>query len=97
LYAGVESTVPYDLDQICAAFAPKPLVVLHPAYDRFAPAGPFAEFRKTVAGAYAAANAGDRFVVTEPDTYNQFDEDTQKVLLEAMAAFSGAKTGKKGD
>ncbi|NLV40413.1 MAG: hypothetical protein GXY15_04195 [Candidatus Hydrogenedentes bacterium] len=97
LYAGAEQTVPYDLDQICAAFAPKPLVVLHPVFDRFAPAAPFAAFRKTVAGAYAAANAGDRFVVAEPDTYNQFDEDTQQVLLEAMAPFSGAKTGKKGD
>jgi len=93
LYAGTEAAVPYDLDQICAAFAPKPLVMLHPAFDRFAPAAPFAAFRKTVANAYAAADAGDRFVVAEPDTYNQFDEDTQKVLLEAMAKLSGVKAG----
>lgn len=35
--------------------------------------------------------------MAEPDTYNQFDEDTQKVLLEKMANLSGARAGKKGD
>lgn len=95
LYAGNEAAVPYDLDTLCAVLAPKPLVMVHPTFDRFAPAAPFAKFRDSVAAAYEGAGAGSRFAVAEPPTYNHFDESTQRVLLEQMAALGGAKPARR--
>lgn len=87
-YSGKESRTPYDLDEILAAWIPKPLVMITPLYDRFAPKEKadlvFANLNK----AYNATNAGNRFVRLSPETYNHFDDTVQRLAVEAMKPFA---------
>ena len=86
LFAGQETRIPYDLDELLSLAAPKPLLLVHPKFDRFAPQGPFEEFEKTLASLYKGLGHPERFTVVQPDTYNQFNEDVQKVVIPALAA-----------
>ncbi len=87
VFVGQEKRVPYDLDEIMKAQAPKPLVLVTPKYDRF---GPTPEMDQTVVSLkepYAALNAAENLVRVSPDMYNHFDVSMQRVLLDAMNAF----------
>jgi pimeloyl-ACP methyl ester carboxylesterase len=85
LFAGNETRIPYDLDGLLALAAPKPLLLVHPKHDRFAPAGPFNAFAARMKAVYTAMRKTDSLVVVEPGTYNQFNEDVQKEVIAAMA------------
>ncbi len=85
LFAGREAHVPYDLDEALAALAPKPLVLITPTRDRFAPPETMDAAADAIAAAYAEVHADDRFVRVSPPAYNHFGQQTQEILLEAMA------------
>ncbi len=89
LFAGQESRIPYDLDELLAAQAPKPLVLLTPLWDRFAPPALMDQAASIVRESYAALNAEDRFVRLSPKQYNHFDGAMQRELLEAMGSLMG--------
>ena len=84
LFAGKETRVPYDLDDLLVAAAPRPLLLVHPGHDRFAPVAPFKAFTDRMAALYKAAGKPENLVILEPDTYNQFNEDVQKEVIAAM-------------
>ncbi len=87
VFAGHEKRIPYDLDDILKAQAPKPLVLITPKYDRFAPATKMALAAESIEKAYVTVNAGDKLVRVSPNMYNHFDVTTQRVLIDAMEAF----------
>jgi pimeloyl-ACP methyl ester carboxylesterase len=90
LFEGQETRIPYDLDEILALAAPKPLLLVHPKFDRFAPGGPFAAFKDRMGAVYKSAGKAENLVVVEPNTYNQFNEEVQKEVVAAMnGAFGG--------
>ncbi len=87
VFSGQEKRVPYDLDEILKAQAPKPLVLVTPKYDRFAPVPKMDHPVKSLEEVYAAMNASDNLVRVSPEKYNHFDFTMQRVLIDAMEAF----------
>ena len=86
LFAGMEGRIPYDLDNLAACIAPKPLLVVHPTLDRFAPPEEFGKFRKALEDVYKKADASALLTIYESHTYNQFDGDLQESILVEMEA-----------
>lgn len=84
VFSGKEAHVPYDLDEILAAHAPKPLVLVTPALDRFAPKDKADLAFAYVADSYAASEAEARLLRVSPAKYNHFDVGMQRVLLDEM-------------
>lgn len=87
VFSGKEKRIPYDLDEILAAQTPKPLVMITPKYDRFAPEAQARAVIATLEQAYAACNAKDKFLSVVPDKYNHFDDSMQAILIESMESF----------
>ena len=84
LFAGNEARIPYDLDEALAGLAPKPLVLITPTHDRFAPPDKMDKAVEAIQRRYAAASAEDKFVRVSPKAYNHFDNKIQAELIEAM-------------
>ena len=89
LFAGMETRIPYDLDEALAALAPKPLVLVTPTHDRFAPSEKMDEAVAAIQRQYAAENAESKLVRVTPQKYNHFDGSMQTVLLDAMLPLIG--------
>jgi pimeloyl-ACP methyl ester carboxylesterase len=84
LFAGLETHIPYELDEALAGVAPKPLVLITPTHDRFAPADKMNAFEDSLQSRYDSLNAGDNLVRVSPAKYNHFDNTMQAVLIEAL-------------
>lgn len=82
LYAGKETVIPYDLDDLYACVGAKPLAVVAPQFDRFLPAPQRNAYLETVS-AIATSN-GTRLVIRQPHAYNHFDQTAQETLLDAL-------------
>lgn len=87
-YSGKETRMPYDLDEILATCAPKPLVLVTPVYDRFAPEGKVDMVLERLKGAYAALNEQSKLVRVAPETYNHFDDTIQRLVINAIKPFA---------
>jgi pimeloyl-ACP methyl ester carboxylesterase len=85
LFAGNETRIPYDLDDLLALAAPKPVLLVHPKYDRFAPSAPFSAFADRMTALYRDLGKAADLALLQPETYNQFNEDVQKELITALA------------
>lgn len=83
-FVGRETRLPYDLDELLAGMAPRPLVLVTPMRDRFAPPAGADAVEAVVRAAYEAQDASDNLVRMSPRKYNHFDNTMQRVLLEAM-------------
>lgn len=88
VFSGRETRVPYDLDEILAARAPKPLVLITPLYDRFAPREKADLAYEQLQKAYAGKGAGAELVRLSPPAYNHFDDTMHRLLIDAMQPFT---------
>lgn len=80
-FIGHESRVPYDYDELIAAIAPRPVVILQPQLDRDATP---ADVRAAVENArkiYSLHNAADKLLLDEPWDYNRLPNATQEKLI----------------
>jgi dienelactone hydrolase len=83
-FAGKESRLPYDYDELIAAIAPRPVYVLSPQFDREATP---AEVKKAVERAkkvYSLYNAADNLILDEPWDYNRLPIGTQERVIQWM-------------
>ena len=90
LFAGHESQIPYDFDDLLAAIAPRPVLVVQPQLDR--DAAP-ADVHSAVEGArkiYALYGAGDRLAIDEPWDYSRLPDKTQDRIIQWMSLNLGA-------
>lgn len=87
LFSGRETRLPYDLDEILMALAPKPLVLVTPEYDRFAPSEKINQACTSIEKVYAAMQARGNLVRVSPPKYNHFDVSMQRELIAAMKGF----------
>jgi dienelactone hydrolase len=77
LFIGREQDVPYDYDELLAALAPRPVLVIQPTMDRDATP---ADVRAAVAKArasFALHGAADRLALDEPNDYLRLPSATQ--------------------
>ncbi|HOK89807.1 MAG TPA: alpha/beta fold hydrolase [Candidatus Hydrogenedentes bacterium] len=82
LYEGKADRLPYDLDDLYACVGSKPLAVVSPRFDRFAPS-PGRDAWLDAMEDIARANRA-RVVIRQPHAYNHFDETAQRELLTAL-------------
>jgi pimeloyl-ACP methyl ester carboxylesterase len=84
-FAGKESRLPYDYDELIAAIAPRPVYVLAAQFDRDATP---ADVKKAVEQArkvYALYNASNNLMLDEPWDYNRLPLGTQDRVIKWMA------------
>ena len=86
LFAGNETRTPYDMDDLLALAAPKPILLVHPKFDRFAPSAPFSAFADRMTALYRNQGKAADLALLQPETYNQFNEEVQKEVIAALAS-----------
>ena len=84
LFVGRESEIPYDYNELIAAIAPRPVLVVQPTMDRDATP---ADVRRAVEDArrvYALHGASDRLELDEPHDYQRLPNATQDRIIAWM-------------
>ncbi len=83
-FAGKETRLPYDYDELIAAIAPRPVYVLSPQFDRDATP---ADVKKAVDQAkkvYSLYNADGNLMLDEPWDYNRLPQATEDRMIQWM-------------
>ena len=81
-FIGHEDRVPYDLDELMAAVAPKPLLLVTPKLDREAPLSLVEQTVQNAQRIYQLNQAADALTQVKTDTYNHFDPQNQQPIID---------------
>ncbi|HPO16180.1 MAG TPA: alpha/beta fold hydrolase [Candidatus Hydrogenedentes bacterium] len=81
-FIGQESRVPYDIDELLGAMAPRPVLVLSPKYDRENPLPMTSQAVTSAKEIYRLYKVESKLIQEIPETYNHFDPTMQKVVVE---------------
>ena len=84
LFIGRESRVPYDYDDLLAAIAPRPVLIVQPSMDRDATPADVRAAVEQARKAYAAQGAVDKLALDEPYDYQRLPAATQTRAIEWM-------------
>jgi dienelactone hydrolase len=84
LFIGRESQIPYDYDDLLAAIAPRPVLVVQPSMDRDATPADVRAAVEQARKAYAAQGAAEKLALDEPHDYQRLTTDTQSRAIEWM-------------
>src|SRR5262249_55073872 len=84
-FAGKESPLPYDYDELIAAIAPRPVYVLAAQFDRDATPADVRAAVNQAKKVYALYNAADNLMLDEPWDYNRLPSATQDRVIQWMA------------
>ncbi|HYG77540.1 MAG TPA: hypothetical protein VEK08_21215 [Planctomycetota bacterium] len=82
LFVGREAQVPYDVHNLIAAFAPRPLLVISPQLDREAKLSDVTKAVESARAVYALHGAKDKLEQASPEDYNRFGPEMQTLVLE---------------
>ena len=81
-FAGNESRLPFDYDELMALIAPRPVLIVQPQRDRDANIEDVRSAVKRARTIYAFGNAGNQLVLQEPDDYARLTNSTQDQIIE---------------
>ena len=81
-FIGKESSVPYDLDDLLASFAQRPVLVLSPQLDRDAKLADVKKCVEAVRGIYTLFNAADKLEQSSPEDFNRFGPENHKIVID---------------
>jgi dienelactone hydrolase len=73
-----ERRIPYDVDDLAACLAPRPLLVVSPQLDREAPLESVTQAVDVARAVYRLYNADSQIEQQQPEAYNHFDSDAQE-------------------
>jgi dienelactone hydrolase len=90
-FEGHEAQIPYDVDDLLAGIAPRPVLVVSPTLDREAPLHRVTEAVERAREAYAAAGASDRLTQLSPEDYNRFHPQMQELVAAWLTATASAR------
>jgi len=96
-FIGSENRVPYDVDDLLSAFAPRPLLVVSPQLDREAPLEVVTESVNSARSIYSLYGAADRIEQQAPEAYNHFDEGAQKPVIAWLKGLAGLGSSRFGE
>jgi pimeloyl-ACP methyl ester carboxylesterase len=85
LFIGRENLVPYDYDEVLAAIAPRPVLVVQPSMDRDATAADVHAAVENARKAYALHRATDKLGLDEPTDYQRLTTETQNRAIAWLA------------
>ncbi len=84
LFIGREGQVPYDYDDLLAAIAPRPVLIVQPSMDRDATPADVRTAVEQARKAYAQQNAANKLALDEPHDYQRLPAATQTRAIEWM-------------
>jgi pimeloyl-ACP methyl ester carboxylesterase len=80
-FIGHEDRVPYDMSDLLACFAPRPVLVVSPQLDRDAPPDLVTPAVEAARQVYARHGAADRLAQLAPEDYNRLGPEMQALVL----------------
>jgi predicted alpha/beta-fold hydrolase len=81
-FIGQEDRTPYDVPDLMASFAPRPLLVVSPQLDREAPLKHVTQGVEAARKVYALYGAAERLEQASPEQYNKFGPDVQALVID---------------
>jgi pimeloyl-ACP methyl ester carboxylesterase len=85
-FVGHEVQIPYDFDELLAAIAPRPVLIMQPQLDRDATPGDVHGAVEQARRIYSLYGAEGKLGLYEPWDYNRLPEKSQDHLIEWMGA-----------
>jgi pimeloyl-ACP methyl ester carboxylesterase len=79
-FEGHASQIPYDLDELLAALAPRPTLVVSPTLDHEAPLDRVTQAVERARVSFASQDAAERLAQVTPLDYNRFVPHVQNVI-----------------
>ncbi|KAA6299801.1 MAG: hypothetical protein EZS26_004062, partial [Candidatus Ordinivivax streblomastigis] len=83
-FAGNESHLPYDYEDIISLIAPRPVLIVQPATDRDANPEDVQAAVKQAKTVYTLYKAGDKLEIQKPNDYARLTTATQNSIVEWM-------------
>ncbi len=80
-FIGDEKRIPYDIHQLLASFAPRPVFIISPLLDREADSKDITEAVEVARSIYAIYGASSKIQQISPETYNQFGPEIQGLII----------------
>ncbi|GHT22494.1 hypothetical protein AGMMS4957_12760 [Bacteroidia bacterium] len=93
LFAGHESQLPYDYDDLLALIAPRPVLIVQPQQDRDANPTDVRTAVKRAQSTYKLKQATGKLELQEPDDYARLTNATQDKAIEWMKMSESGFTG----
>jgi pimeloyl-ACP methyl ester carboxylesterase len=84
LFAGNETKLPFDFDDVIALIAPRPVLIVQPQRDRDADPVAVRTAVKNARHIYSLQQAGDKLALQEPDDYGRLTDKTQDEAIKWM-------------
>ncbi|KAA6324078.1 Multidomain esterase [termite gut metagenome] len=84
LFAGSESQLPYDYDELIALIAPRPVLIVQPQRDRDASIADVRTAVKRAQGVYTLNRATNKLELLEPDDIGRLTNATQDKIIKWM-------------
>ena len=97
-FEGQAARIPYDLDDLLGALAPRPTLVVSPTLDREAPLERVTQMVERARAAFTAQGAGARLAQMAPVDYNRFVPHMQELVATWLReqALAGSASGNAG-
>jgi hypothetical protein len=83
-FAGHESQIPYDFDELLGTIAPRPALVVQPQLDRDATPADVHAAVDQARKVYALYGSAGKLALEEPWDYNRLPEKTQDLIVKWM-------------
>lgn len=83
-FIGEENRLPYDFDEIMAAIAPRPLMIVAPTWDQYASLTEIRNCVTEVEKVYNLYEDGDNLNVFTPEDYNRFSDEMKQAAVERL-------------
>lgn len=83
-FAGEEARIPYDFHEILACIAPRPLLIIAPAWDQYASFPDVKVCTDEVKKVYELFRQKDKIQLYAPEDYNHFSTGMKKYMIDWM-------------
>ena len=83
-FVGNETHIPYDFHELLAAIAPRPLLVVAPAWDQYASFSDIQRCVDEVKKVYELYKAKDKLEIFTPEDYNRFSDEMKDKVVSWM-------------
>ena len=80
-FAGHEEKIPYDFDEIIGCIAPRPVLIIAPAWDQYADADDIKKCVNEVRKVYSLYKNSDNPELIIPEDYNRFSPDMKEIMV----------------
>ena len=92
-FVGNEARIPYDFDEMLAAMAPRPVLVIAPVMDKDANLDDVKTAVQHARQVYGLYDATDNLRVVTPDDYSRFSPEMRETTYDWLQEVAGSPRG----